>query len=225
MKRVPHNRYVIFALIAAAGAMWDLGTKNAVFHDLGYPQAIDAEKGFVVSYAPGKHQRFKQFENREGRSSDYLTGWLKFRLLTNFNHGALWGIGQGMTTVFTLASLAALIGIVVWLFVYSAAESRWLTVALALITAGTIGNLWDRLALHGCVDPEGNAIHAVRDFLMFEFGSYQYPIFNFADAFLVTGAIMLGIQSLFPVAEAKKTDASAATPAFGKSASEQPSAA
>jgi len=61
--------------------------------------------------------------------------------------------------------------------------------------AGTLGNLYDRLGLHGCVRPDGSAIYGVRDFLAFTFGTYHYPIFNAADCFLVTGAIMLAIQS------------------------------
>jgi lipoprotein signal peptidase len=36
----------------------------------------------------------------------------------------------------------------------------------------------------------------VRDFLRFRFGTYDYPIFNIADSFLVAGAIMLMIQSV-----------------------------
>ena len=64
------------------------------------------------------------------------------------------------------------------------------------IMAGTLGNLYDRAGLHGLVDANGAAIYGVRDFLLFTFGNFHWPVFNFADVFLVTGAIMLGIQSL-----------------------------
>ena len=38
MKRVPANRYMIFALIVCAGATIDLWSKHVVFEDLGYPR-------------------------------------------------------------------------------------------------------------------------------------------------------------------------------------------
>jgi signal peptidase II len=189
MKQVPANRYVVFLVIAVLGLSVDLYTKHVVFADLGY------RDDFRAPVAKGEHQLFEPAPNVEGQSRIYLTGWLKFRFLTSFNKGALWGIGQGLTWLFAGLTLVAVTGVLLWLFVFGAAESRWLTVTLAFIMSGALGNLWDRLALHGCLDGNGDAIYGVRDFLFFEFGTYQYPIFNFADAFLVTGAIMLFIQS------------------------------
>ena len=113
------------------------------------------------------------------------------------NEGALWGVGQGYAWVFASLSLFAIGGIVYWLFFYGAGRSWWLTVALALIMSGTIGNLYDRIGWHGCIKPEtGEPWYAVRDFLLFTFGGWPWPIFNFADVFLVTGAIMLILQSI-----------------------------
>ena len=116
------------------------------------------------------------------------------RLFTSFNEGALWGIGQGWTWLFALLSILAACGVFYWLFVHGAAISKWLTVALSLIMAGTLGNLWDRVGLHGC-EVDGRPIFGVRDFLLFTFGEFHWPVFNFADVFLVTGAIMLVLQS------------------------------
>jgi len=203
MKPVPANRYVVFIAIACAGAAVDLWSKHVVFDDLGYP-------GGGIPYKAGAHQAFAHPVDQEGQSRPYLDGWIKFRLFTSFNRGALWGIGQGWTALFAVASVAAIVAIVVWLFVFAAARSRWLTVALALIFAGTIGNLWDRLAMHGCTDLRGETVFAVRDFLLFTFGDYHYPIFNFADSFLVTGAIMLVIQSLMPSPQTEIADEAAA---------------
>ncbi|MFQ5732254.1 MAG: signal peptidase II [Planctomycetaceae bacterium] len=196
MKRYPANRFVLFAVIACAGAVLDLGSKHIVFSDLGYPAGR-------LTYQQGLHDTFAHNPHIDGQSILYMNGWLKFRLFTSFNEGALWGVGQGFTGMFAAASLAAIVGIVVWLFVFGAARSRWLTVALSMIMSGTIGNLWDRLALHGCTDLQGEPIHAVRDFLLFTFGDYHYPIFNLADSFLVTGAIMLVVQSVFMPAGAQ----------------------
>jgi len=168
MTRVPANRYAIFGLIAGGGFLFDLWTKNSVFDWLGYP---------------------------DGVSKAYIESWLTFRFYTSFNHGALWGFGQGFSWLFASLSIVAIIAVVYWLFVRGAAVSGWLTVSLALIMSGTLGNLWDRLGLHGCIDNNGGLLFAVRDFLLFSFGKFHWPVFNFADAFLVTGAIMLVLQS------------------------------
>ena len=61
--------------------------------------------------------------------------------------------------------------------------------------AGTLGNLFDRLGLHGLLSEEGQVEYAVRDFMYIKI--INWPIFNFADTYLVTGAIMLLIQSFF----------------------------
>jgi len=171
MTPVPRNRYVWFFLLAIAGVAIDLGSKSSVFGKLGYPAG------------------------RSDWTQNFFGNWGKFSFFTSINEGALWGMGQGYTWLFALLSVVAIAGVSVWLFVYRAANSLWLTTALGLITAGTLGNLYDRLGLHECVRPYGTVIYGVRDFLAFTFGSYHYPIFNGADCLLVTGAIMLAIQS------------------------------
>ncbi len=135
-------------------------------------------------------------------------GWATFELTTSFNEGALFGVGQGWTWLFALLSLVAVAGVFFWMFRLGGRSSAWLTVALGLILAGTLGNLYDRAGCHGEVYPEGlvragQVRYAVRDFLLFTFGQpetpigqrYHYPVFNFADVFLVTGAIMLVLKS------------------------------
>ena len=171
MKPVPRNRYVCFFLLSIVGLTIDLASKSAVFGELGHPGG------------------------RSDWNQRFFGDWGSARFLTSINEGALWGMGQGYTWLFALLSIVAVGGVCVWLFVYRAATSLWLTIALGLIMAGTLGNLYDRLGLHGCLRPDGSAIYGVRDFLSFTFGTYHYPIFNGADCFLVTGAIMLAIQS------------------------------
>ncbi|HEX4072879.1 MAG TPA: signal peptidase II [Planctomycetaceae bacterium] len=193
MSRIPANRLFVFVLLASVALTVDLYTKSIVFNDLGYPGAEPTPS------ALGQHHRFAAPASREGESVPYIDGWMTFRLLTSFNRGALWGLGQEYTWLFAGLSLAAVIGIPVWLFAFSAARSLWLTIALALILGGTLGNLYDRIGLHGCRDSQGAPIAAVRDFLLFTFGGFHWPVFNFADVFLVSGAAMLVLHSLFPV--------------------------
>ncbi|HEV8067899.1 MAG TPA: signal peptidase II [Planctomycetaceae bacterium] len=189
---VPASRAVVFLLMAAVIFAADLATKSLVFRDLGYP-GTDLEP-----VARGTHAVFASPPGRDGTSVAYLDGWLSFRLFTSFNRGALWGVGQGYTWLFAALSSAAVIGIPTWLFGFRAARSWWLTVALALILGGTLGNLYDRIGLPECIDENGQTVMAVRDFLLFTFGTFHWPVFNFADVSLVTGAGMLVIHSLHP---------------------------
>ncbi|QDT17490.1 signal peptidase II [Alienimonas californiensis] len=177
MRHVPASRPILFGVLTLLCCGVDLYSKERVFDTLGY----------------------------EGVRSDWHEEWfdgaVRFELLTSFNGGALWGIGQGYSWLFASLSVAAAVGVLWWLFIAGAARSLWLTIALALVTGGALGNLYDRLGLHGCTDADGEVRLAVRDFLLFEFGGWGWPVFNFADVFLVTGAIMLALQSLAPPRE------------------------
>ncbi len=61
------------------------------------------------------------------------------------------------------------------------------TVALALILGGALGNVHDRIA-YG----------AVVNFIEVHIFTYQYPDFNLADSSIVTGACLLLLDSLRP---------------------------
>lgn len=188
MKQVPANRYIIFILISVGGAALDLWSKWSVF----------------ATYGPYK-----------GSGWFIDTAWLKFEFHTSFNTGALWGMGAGLAWLFAILSVVAFFGVVYWLFVAKAARSLWLTITLAMITGGTLGNLYDRLALHGWTDPRtGKPFQAVRDFFRFRFGEFEWATFNVADILLVAGAIMLVMQSFSqqPVSEEGEAMVSPASP-------------
>jgi signal peptidase II len=182
------SRLTVFLMLASAALAWDLASKSWVFSSLGFP-------GGQSDWSWG---------------GPFLWGQFKIQLTTNFNQGALFGIGQGFTLGFAALGIAATTFILYWLFVRGEAKSWWLTLALALITAGTFGNLFDRLYLHGCRDALGRPLFGVRDFLdctipWISWGpqglvwvpAWSWPVFNFADTYLVCGAIALLLQSLF----------------------------
>lgn len=168
MKAVPLGRYLAFFAIALAGCGIDLATKRWAFSRLGMPGGA--------------------------------TLWLwqdVVGLQTSLNAGALFGMGQGRVWLFAALSVAAALGIVYWLFVTGAARDRLLTIALAVVTAGILGNLYDRLGLHGLRWPDGTPADGVRDWIRVMIFGWQWPNFNVADSLLVCGVIFLIGQAAF----------------------------
>jgi signal peptidase II len=168
---------VVFVAISGVGCLADLSTKQAIFRWLGF-------------------------------SSGDNIWWLWegfIGLQTTLNRGALFGMGEGGGRIFAALSILAAIAIVLWLFVYRAAQSAWLTVSLSLITGGILGNLYDRLGFW--VTPEvPEAYHyAVRDWILFRVGNWSWPNFNIADSLLVCGAAMLLWQA-YQTQEPAKTE-------------------
>jgi signal peptidase II len=167
---LPRNRYVVFLLIAVGGCLLDLITKRWIFARLGMP-----------------------------RTQPTLWIWQGvFGFQTSLNEGALFGMGQGCVTLFAILSIAIVPCILYWLFVARAARDFLLTVALALVTAGILGNLYDRLGLPGLVwrapgplHAAGDPVYAVRDWILVMIGNFHWPNFNIADSMLVCGAILL----------------------------------
>lgn len=171
----PMSRIILFLVIALGGAAFDLGTKTAVFRMIGEP-----ELSAPLSVVP-----------------DIL------ELRTSYNPGALWGFGRNWgysSLVFAGLSVVAGLGIVYYLFFHGAASDARLTAALGLITAGAIGNCYDRL-VYG----------QVRDFVHFHVDAINFDcaIFNFADNMLVLGAISLMLLALRPEPEAPATGGAA----------------
>ena len=118
-----------------------------------------------------------------------------FGFTPNLNHGALWGIGQGQTTLFVGMSFIALAFTMIWLFKFKAAKSLWITISLGLICSGTLGNLYDRLGIPGLTDA-GQKIYAV--FVTFSTSvSSNGPSSIWPMSFSSTGAVMLAWYTLF----------------------------
>ena len=174
------GRLILFLCIAVAGCLLDLWTKQALFDWLKLPGDPDSQTFWVIE------------------------GFFGFQ--TSVNQGALFGLGQGFTTVFRLVSLLASVLIVVWMF-RGAGESLLLTIALALITAGILGNLYDRFGLWHEAEIADYYRNGVRDWILFRFGSFTWPNFNLADSFLVSGAGMLIVEAIFHPAEESTDEA------------------
>lgn len=164
------SRYVLFGCLAVFGAAIDLWSKSAVFAWRGLP----------------------------GESDIYWVIDGYFGIETAVNIGAVFGIGAGKGLVFAAISVVALVAILVWLFRFRAAESAWLTFALGCITGGIIGNLYDRLGMWWQPNYPEVWSSGVRDWILWQASDqWKWPNFNIADSLLVTGAVMLFVQSIF----------------------------
>jgi signal peptidase II len=179
MRAVPFSRYAAFFSLVVGGCALDLATKQWMFAWLGVP-------------APG----------RPGRVWWLWTDVIGFQ--TSLNEGALFGIGQGGWVLFAVLSVAALLGILGWLFWAGAARQWMLTLALGSVTAGILGNLYDRLGLPGLVWKDttrlhraDQTMHAVRDWILVMIGKWPWPTFNVADSMLVCGAALLAWHALW----------------------------
>ena len=117
---------------------------------------------------------------------------LDFRLV--LNHGAVFGIGQGRGALFIAFTVLA-VGTALWVFGrHTSSRSHMSHVGLALVLAGGIGNMVDRVS-----------VGAVRDFLHLfprrelPFGLHWpggsdewFPwVFNIADSELIAGMLIL----------------------------------
>ena len=101
-----------------------------------------------------------------------------FSLVFVTNTGAAWSIMQGNTLFLIILGIIAIFFLI---FVMpTIKESIWKSISFTMLYAGIIGNLLDRAIFH-----------YVKDFLKFTIFGYEYPVFNFADIFIVVGAILL----------------------------------
>lgn len=105
------------------------------------------------------------------------------RFTLAYNPGAAFGLSVGSASrwIFTVLTLVALF--VLWSLYRATREGDLLrTLALALVAAGAIGNLIDRLRW----------ARGVVDFIDVGIGQHRFWTFNVADSAVSVGAILLG---------------------------------
>jgi signal peptidase II len=180
---VPASRHLVFWPIAAAGLAVDLGSKHYMFSE---PKLLAGQVWWL-------------WQDHAG-----------FQL--SLNEGALFGMGQGGVWLFAACSLVAAVAIPTWLFVFGGAKDAVITVILAAILGGVLGNLYDRAGLpdlqwqdlpthFNSRQHAAGPVYAVRDFVLVARrwppqGRWDvWPNFNVADALLVCGAIAIVLHS------------------------------
>lgn len=118
----------------------------------------------------------------EGVPVSVIPGFFELRL--SYNSGAAFGLLPDWAPLFIVVTLVAIFAIV--RLRNKGPQARSLTMGLALLMGGALGNLIDRV-----FSPH----HAVTDFLSFYVsaggGVRAWPTFNIADAAVVVGAVLM----------------------------------
>ncbi|WP_016911065.1 signal peptidase II [Mammaliicoccus vitulinus] len=107
------------------------------------------------------------------------------------NQGAAWGILQGKMWLFYIVTVVVLV-ILFMFFKNEGYGQPVIQLGLSLLIAGSIGNFIDRLF-------RGEVVDFIDTYIF----SYNFPIFNVADAALTIGVIVLIIVILFEGKEEK----------------------
>lgn len=150
------TEHLMFWPIVIIGAVLDLWTKQAVFEWL---------------------------KTKPNQEVTLIDGMLKF--VMGGNLGAAFGIAQGRTVLLISISAIALIVVLV-IFLSGRVHGKLMQTALALFTAGIIGNLYDRAFNDGCV----------RDFIDVYWRRHHWPTFNAADSMLCVAVGLMIIANL-----------------------------
>ncbi len=175
---------IAFVILAAAALTGDLLSKHLVFEWLLQDPTLNANLDEVRATRPG-----------DLRVREALRGFqrpicpkVKFTLSTN--PGVVFGLPMprwivAVITVFTVA-------LVFLFFATAPVRARIVHLALGLILAGALGNLYDRLFSSVTVAAFEPIRYEVRDFI--DCSELYYPwVFNLADAYLVTGVALLAL--------------------------------
>lgn len=107
-----------------------------------------------------------------------------FSITLVHNTGAAFSILEDNTYLLVAIGIIAIIGLILYIRKLEIVEDMEVF-TYALLLGGIAGNLIDRI-VHGYVI----------DYLSFKFGSYYFPIFNFADICIVVAVIIYLIQMI-----------------------------
>lgn len=124
---------------------------------------------------------------RYGTDVVVIPGFLNFAYAENTGVAFSQLNDYGSTGRWGLSAVAIVAGVLVLFYFWRIPRTNdRLLGALALLLAGIVGNVTDRIRLGFVID-----------FIDVQFGSWHYPTFNVADAAICTGAVLLMIDVFF----------------------------
>ena len=140
---------------------------------------------FLTTFLVGADQAVKYWtvQNLKGQSDIVLWPGV-FELTYVENRGAAFGMLQNQRWLFTVLTVAVILGLLFVFFRLGPERKFKLTrVCCVGVLAGAIGNLIDRSILHYVVD-------------MFYFKLIDFPVFNVADCYVVVFGILFCLAAL-----------------------------
>ena len=111
-----------------------------------------------------------------GKSKVIIDKFFSFTMV--HNTGGAFGIFSNNTILLLIISVLFVVGFIYYIEKNKAGKLE--EICYGMILSGIVGNMLDRLI-------RGYVI----DFLDFKIFGYDYPVFNFADIFIVVGVILL----------------------------------
>ena len=131
-----------------------------------------------------------------------------FDLTLTYNKGIAFGMFQGFGPLLAPVAIAIAIGAALHSMKHRE-ESPWIHTAMALLAAGALGNLIDRVWFHKVTD-------------MFHFRAFEFPVFNLADSCITVAACILIIHwSAELIAESRQHKAGTRNEERGTSGTEE----
>ena len=94
------------------------------------------------------------------------------------NTGTLWGLFSNINRFFMILSIIVL-SLLIYIITVKTSLNKLNTILYSLVISGIIGNLIDRI-IRGYVV----------DFIGIKIFNYNFPIFNFADIYIVIGVLL-----------------------------------
>lgn len=126
------------------------------------------------------------FDSAQNAPGDIVAGpflgLFRFRLV--HNTGAAWGMFGDSTMTLAIVSLLVCIVLVIYLFAFTPRANLGQVVGLALVVAGGVGNVIDRLV-------QGYVIDFIEPVFM------DFPVFNVADMGVTCGFVLFAISLVF----------------------------
>ena len=126
-------------------------------------------KGIIIKYL------------EEGKSIKIINNF--FYLTFTKNTGAAWSILENQRILLLIITVVVLF--LINRFMNKESLSSLENLSFGMIIGGIVGNLFDRVFYKHVID-----------FLDFKIFGYNYPVFNFADTFIVIGIILMIIISI-----------------------------